>query len=852
MQLAVYPAGAELALPVLVDLWQVDELDGRRIVRGLRRVGLANLVSSDPVTVRLHDQIVAWLHHIRGAPEAAAHRLTHRRLAALAVGPHGEPGPLAAHRVGWLAFHMCRTGFASDPGRLLDERWSSLYLKATGSRGTYLAALREIVGHWRHNKLPASSQDEAARSIVLGGLLHAFHAAVVEHVPAEALLAEALLGQPEAAMRQAIDDPQQWRGSVTLVDIVGALMSRGALTSPLIELACELIERLRNNVAQAGALTGLSSVLARNRPETAYRLRERALGMVGQIQYEGDRAVMMASLAVAERDRDPAEALRLLGQAVEVAEHISDLQARDAKLGEVAAAMVQFDADRASELVARIRYFRHVAIGGMARAIAVQDPERALELAEQISFDRDEGLAGVAGALSGTDPDRATALAEQVGDDGERGWTLATIAGEIAQSDPKRARVLLGRAVDLAEGIRYEAVRSRIYAAAAAAMADVDHGQAQVLLDRALELAEREEVRYVDGPARVVSAVLRCAPVELERVSDTWLPYHGLRDVAVRMAVTDPGRARRLLDRAAARVERRAAEPYGQPLSLLADVGAAMAAFDPRRADALLRRAVKGVEQPFGSLEAGRVAAAMAGIDWPGARPFLEREARRLIQATGRQRDYALGQVGGALAHSDPAWAVELASLAADDVERSRALTAVAAIVISTDHAWGRRLLEQAADLAESADDPLGRDLALKEVACAMLPADPAQAIALAEQISTDWRRMETLAELATGVLGTDTEQAAAIAARIPDWARREQIGGAVALIDYRSREGSVEARLAAALSLVWWDIEATLWFVAGWLETTYPAPTPPAAITGQVIVDVMSRFFPLPLGPQR
>ena len=55
-----------------------------------------------------------------------------------------------------------------------------------------------------------------------------------------------------------------------------------------------------------------------------------------------------------------------------------------------------------------------------------------------------------------------------------------------------------------------------------------------------------------------------------------------------------------------------------------------------------------------------------------------------------------------------------------------------------------------------------------------------------------------------------------------------------------------------AQVGLVWWDLEATLWFIAGWLETTYPEPTPPAAISGQAIVDVMSRFFPLPLGPQR
>ena len=854
MQLAVYPADAELAQPVLADLWAVDELDSQRTVRGLRRVGLVVLVSSDPITIRLHDQLVAWLHHTRGSPEAATHRSTHRRLAELASSPDGRPGPLTADRAGWLAFHLCRTGVASDAERLLRERWAPAYRRATGSRATYLAALREVIDHWGRSadgEPPGPSGDDLSRRILLGGLLHAHHAALVAEVPADALVAEALLGHAHAAMRQAIDDPQQGRASSTLVNIVGALARRQTLTPCLIELAGELVDRLRNNVAQSGALSGLSSVLAAGHPEVARRLMDRALGLVEHIQFEGDRAQVLASLAVAELDRDPDQAHRLLEQAVEIAEHMPDDHARDATLTGVVEATVSFDLDRAIRMFRSLRYFQGRALAGIARARAAQDPEWAASLADQIEDpERDEALAGMAQVLSSTDPDRAKTLAEQIRGDSDRGRALATIAQEIAHSDPDGASALLTRAVELAEDIRYEPSRSRVLAAAAAAMAGIHPEQAQVLLDRALELAEHHEVLYVDGPARMVSALLRCAPEVLERVTDDWLPYEELGDVATQMAITDPGRARRLVDRAAERAERRAAEPDGMPLGGLAHVGAIMLAFDSRRADELLERAVERAEQDPGMWESGDVAAPMGGIDWPGARPFLEREARRVVKTTGFTRDYTLGQIGRALAHTDPASAVELVAQAADGANRSRALTMAATTVIATDHAWGHRLLQQAAHLAERAAGGTGRDLALREVGAAILPIDPARAIELAEQVSGVGMRMEALADLATAMISVNTAQAAAIAARIDDWARQGQIGGVLALIDYLTRAGGARARLWGALSLVWWDLDATLWFSARWLETTYTAATPPAATTGRAVADMMSRFFPSHLTP--
>jgi hypothetical protein len=849
MQLAVYPADAELDQPVLADLWEVDELDSRRTLRGLRRVGLVSLVSSDPITIRLHDQLVAWLHHTSGAPDEATHRDSHRRLAELASSPDGGPGALTASRAGWLAFHLCRTGVSGDAERLLQERWASAYRRATGSRTTYLAALREVIGHWGRaadGELPGSSEDDLTRWILLGGLLHAHHAALVAEVPADALVAEALLGHADAAMRQAIDDPQQVRAASTLVDIVRRLARRRALTSHLIELAGELVDRLRNNVAQTDALRGLSSVLAQSHPEVARRLLDRALELVEHIQFAGDRAKTLASLAVVERDRDPDHAQRLLEQAVEIAEHMSDARARDATLEGVVEAMASFDLDRAIQMVTSIDSYQGRALVGIARARTAQEPEWAASLADQIGdLDRDEALAQVAQALSGTDPERATALTERIHADDDRGWALAAIAQEIAHADPDGALALLSRAVDLAEDTPYEAPRSRILAVAAAAMAGIHPEQAQVLLDRALELAEHQEVPYFDGPARMVSALLRCAPEVLERVTDDWLPYKELGAVAAQMASTDPVRARRLVDRAAERAERAAAEPYGMPLGGLAHVGAVMLAFDSRRAEELLGRAVKAAEQDSGMWESGDVAAPMGRIDWPGARPFLEREARRIVKTTGITRDYTLGQIGAALAHWDPASAVELAARAADGADRSRALTMVAATVIATDHGWGHRLLQQAAHLAERAAGGTGRDLALREVAAAILPIDPARAIELAEQVVHVRTRMEALADLATAMININTEQAAAIAARIDDWARQGEIGGVVTMIDYLTRAGGARARLCGTLSLVWWDLDATLWFSAWWLETTYPAATPPAATTGRAVADMMSRFFP-------
>ncbi len=186
------------------------------------------------------------------------------------MSPDGGPGALTASRAGWLAFHLCRTGVAGDAERLLQERWASAYLAATGTRATYLAALREVIDRWALAvdwRPSESSEDDLSRCILLGGLAHAHYAALVAEVPADALVAKALLGHANAALHQAIEDPLQWRAARTMVDIVEALARRQALTPRLIELAGDLIDRLRNNVAQCGALSGLSSVLAASHPE---------------------------------------------------------------------------------------------------------------------------------------------------------------------------------------------------------------------------------------------------------------------------------------------------------------------------------------------------------------------------------------------------------------------------------------------------------------------------------------------------------------------------------------------------------------------------------------------------------
>jgi hypothetical protein len=886
--LAVYPADAELTQPVLADLWAVDDVDSRKTIRGLRRVGLVNMVSTEPITIGLHDHIVAWLHHTGGAPETAAHFSTHRRLAGLAVLPDGRPGSITADRTRWLAFHLCRTGVATDAAWLLGEEWVSAYRRVTSGHQTYLVALRELMEHWARPADGISrglSEDDATRSILLAGLLHAHLAARVANVPPKARLAEALLGRPEAAMRDAIDSPNHWPASETLVDIVGALARRHKLTPRLVRVAEEFALLMHNNVAQAEALAGLSSVLADSHPDVARRLMERAFGLVDQIQFDGDRAKVLASLAGLARHSDPDRADGFLRQAVQLAERIpSDLE-RDSVLADVAVAVASYDADHALELVNPLRYRRSEALVAIGRAISAHDPGRAIVLAEQTGADEHWALATMVQALSVIDPQRAAALAERITDVTERGQALAMIGQQMALSDPEGARVLFTQATNLAEKAAYDQPRCHILAAVAAAMAETDPEQARATLDRALEHADRLDLYYLDGPRRMMSAVLRCAPEELDRMPDDWLPYHpDLDDVAARMAVTDPGQARTLLDRAVERIERRIAEPSGgtwqtahDRTTNLADVAAAMIAFDPRRADELLRRAVKNFDRlPEEDRQhvLDGLARLMSEIDWPPARPFLVRQARRMTRTKAptihtvrsmrrrgwvvrhvrtsdptRTDDYTLGQVAAALAQTDPVWAVELATRAADHVERSRALAAVATNVIATDPDLGRRLLLQAVDLATRAAAGRGRDRALREVAVAILPIDSARAIELAEQQSSLLEQAAALAELATAMIGIDLERAATICSRIPDWARRQNVGGIVAMIDFLAGSGSIASRLCVAFSAVWWDLEATLCFVGQWLDTAYPVTTPATAITGRAVVDMMSRFFPSYLG---
>ncbi len=413
-----------------------------------------------------------------------------------------------------------------------------------------------------------------------------------------------------------------------------------------------------------------------------------------------------------------------------------------------------------------IRHFHEDALAAIARAVAAQDPGLATNLAHRIGGVLDDSaLVGIATALSGTDPKRARDLAERIQDEGGRGRALAAIAQEIAHANPDEALILLSRAVDLADNTPYEVTRSRVLAAAAAAMASIHPERAQALLDRALDLAGRQEVQYIDGPPRMISAVLRCAPQELDRVADAWLPYQetarlppgwrspipvglvGLSSVPPSGPSDGRTGCRHMNSHTLARSWPRLI-PTG-PMSCSGGQWTRPKGIPSRR----------GMSRP----------------KWRGSTGLARVRSLSGMRGTSCRRPAGLATTRSA--RSARHWRIAIrpqrwsfAAQATDDVGRSRALAMVATTVIATDPTRGRRLLEQAARLAETADVGFRRDLALRDVAAAILPVDPARAINLAEQVVELRQRMEALANLAMGMLDTNAEHAMAITARIDDW----------------------------------------------------------------------------------
>jgi hypothetical protein len=72
-----------------------------------------------------------------------------------------------------------------------------------------------------------------------------------------------------------------------------------------------------------------------------------------------------------------------------------------------------------------------------------------------------------------------------------------------------------------------------------------------------------------------------------------------------------------------------------------------------------------------------------------------------------------------------------------------------------------------------------------------------------------------------------------------------------VAAVSSRSKRTNRTGAHHDDLSRVWWDLDATLSFAAGWFRATPPIPTATAAIIWSAVMDILSRF-PTELAPRR
>jgi NB-ARC domain len=807
LQLAVYPADAELTQQLLADLWSLEEQEVRRRVKALRRVGLINVVRSDPVTIKLHDLIVAWLYHERGNPEDPRHQAAHRRCAKPAFSEDGAPGDLTADRAQWLAFHLRNTGNQDEPARLLGSLWRSAYRLATGSDAVYLAALRQVAQHsaGRLAHLDASSFESAkAQSWTLAaGLMHAYLSAVVGQIPAEALMAEALLGRPEAALQQAANGADQYRAAFLVTEIVTELARQEKLSEGIRELAVDLLDTLRNPGPRVAGLLGVAATVAGGDADRAGQLIDQAIDVSSSMpdEYTGsDDLFYLRSNALADTARLLADIDRQ--RAVDLATTIPDVEQRSQAMADIARSIAAQDLDaaiqimsmgvlgqeeawadiaricaaahsidEALDLLARIPvpWVRSQAIAHFMPTLAEADPRRAVNLARSLPHD---SLADIwvverlASSLAVIDADQAIALANSIESKAASSRALAAIAEAMAPADPERAIELarnlpedsmrgktlvriadilipshLDLSIDMAATIRSKGLRSQVLASVAEALADTDPERGRLLLGQAVDLAQSIPVTTSSGQALAQIAEIVNARAAHEP------------DGAIRVAssIADAG------------VRNQA----------LANIAAAIASTDPLKARSLLDE-VTGIGVFLPELQVYWQALASVAMT------MLAGDTDQAVQIAStitpaRARSVVLSQMAAALWNRDGRKArllfdrgLEVATGLPDHRERADALAQAAVAIWDRDPEQAQALVDQALDIGKTVSGKAVQVQVLSGVAEILAARDPAQAVDLALALPNQMARYRTAAQVLPALARSDPERAVTLAAAIP------------------------------------------------------------------------------------
>ena len=675
--LAVYPSGADITQLMLQDLWAARPADTRKVIKLVVGAGLAQPVQQGSHTIELHDLITAWLHHECGRPDDARHQQTHQRLAGLSFLPDASPGELTQDRAEWLFYHLVAATAWDRLATLPTLRWRSAFLVTTGSDAAFLAGLDYYGGAAR------AQAPEPVYPAVRAWLFAAYVRTLISQIPVPVLTAMARVGNPIAALAQAIQHPQ----TQTAVRAVLAAVADRPDSDLALERAAALAETIRGASDRSSALAAVSEQLAAVGSPTP-ALIDRAFSVAQDIPDDSVRSQALATI-VERLSAASSSTTALNPQIRTMAEGIPDREWRAKALTAVVVRLTGVgspDPALVQQVLALASAIpdnscRSFALAEIAVWLSEVDELRALALMEQalalagaIADDSEcsSALAAIAGRLAFANQDRAVALTEQalalargISDGFERSSALTAIIQRAVAFDPPNL-ALIKTLLPVTGTISDQRFRTEAQAAIAERLPATDP-QNPALLRWALELARTIPIglRRVKALTVIVERLALARPPNLPLIRQALtmagaIPnaelYRALAVLSEHLAAGDPSNT--ALIEQALTVAGSIFDGEWKAKAL-ADIGGELASVDPDRAAGLVERALAVAQATPEMARRASGLAAVAGqlaVTDPGRAAMLVEEALATAQAIpDRERDPALAAFAERLATVNPA-----------------------------------------------------------------------------------------------------------------------------------------------------------------------------------------------------
>jgi hypothetical protein len=753
LALAIYPAGAKLSQPTLSDLWRVDEFDTRKHMRTLRRVGLTTMSGVEGPVLRFHDLITAWLHRECGAPDDPRHHPVHKQLVSLSIGERGAEGELTVERANWLVYHLRHTGVLNDAARIIESHWRLTYRHATGHDTVYMSALREVSQHYaRLSQSDTTSDDDRFGFRVWAieaGLLHAHISTLVGATPVEALTVQAILGQPEAALRQAAGNPDPHDAVQTLVRIVDTLNRHQVLTIELIKQIETISKDIRDDESRLIVLLHMIKITANNELDIMDRQVKQALDIASQLPPFAEICRMLSDTATVLLPKYSALAKELLEQAEDIADQISDEMERARALSAIAAAFtlsdvseraiglfdravddvraitddatrgielaavadVMFESDsakaerlfsKAVQIVDQIpdSWGHSFASSAVVSRLIKHNPDQAADMVRRMgpSRARDDKLKRTAIALCSKDIDRALLIADLIYDRSLHRETITQIAVSIAETNPKQSHQLLDQAVSETGQIKDEYERYEVIAEIASAIMSLDQQRSLDLLNNAIATAK--SIRKTTQRDRALNSLVKAmAAIDPEIAADL-----------TNLISSDHGRSQAILTIIPSMVEKN----LERALELAEQI--------PRTSPRSKGMAI--------------LAQALSKKHKDRARQLCEESVRLADQIGDNAPTWPMAKLVSTIAETDPLCATNLLSRIGYPQARIQPLLAIARALFSSDPDRAYSLFQSALKIANETKDDRYPGRHLVEIVKAMISYFPEEALTLAEEVA--------------------------------------------------------------------------------------------------------------------